>query len=176
MSMTGRIESVTPHHAGAARRLAHDPKRSVWRLQYGPCWCQGTPGETGSFDFVRTSTRRAGLGRLESNILILSDRVIDGSQPLFLQVYEQVPAPKLVVATAACRAATAFWKELPVGWTPVHDLLRVDLHVDECVSGHPEALIAAVLDYVLTRPDSTEADQGEPHDSTGLPERDVVAH
>lgn len=121
----------------------------VWRLQYGPCWCRSTPTDSASFDFVRLTTWDADLSGFNRNILIVSDRVIDGSQPVFTQVYERVPDPKLVVATAACHAASRFWDELPVGWTPVEEMIPIDLHIDECVTGSPEILMAQVLGHVL---------------------------
>lgn len=133
-----------------SERCAESPIR-VWRLQYGPCWCRRTPDDTDSFDFVRLTTSTADLGSFDRNVLIVSDRVIDGSQPVFLQVYERVPSPKLVVATAPCHGAARFWEELPVGWSPVEDLLPVDIHIDdECVTGNPEVLMARVLGHVLS--------------------------
>ena len=122
----------------------------LWRLQFGPCWCQGLPGETGSFDFVRTYTSNVSLDSLGFNVLILSDRVIDGFRPVFLQLHERVPEPRLVLATAACPQAAPFWNDLPVGWSPVGDLVTVDVRVDECVNGRPETLVAAVLDYATS--------------------------
>lgn len=121
----------------------------VWRLQYGPCWCGGTPPNTGSFDFVRFSTTTQDLGTFERNIVIFSDRVIDGSLPVFLQVLEQVPDPKLVVATLSCPYAARFWEELPVGWTPIEEVLPIDLYIEECVTGKPEELLVGVLGHIL---------------------------
>lgn len=121
--------------------------RHICRLQYGPCWCHGLPGETGSFDFVRTSFREVPLGDFDRNILILPERVIDGSGPVFLQFHDRVASPRLVVATAACPAAAAFWDDLPMGWSSIHELVPVDIHIGECISGYPDALMAAVLSY-----------------------------
>lgn len=159
---------------GTRERFSAGKPKRIWRLQYGPCWCHGLPGETGSFDFVRTSTSEAVLGSLDFNVLILSDRVIDGSRPVFLQVLERVPGPRLVVATVSCPAATTFWDDLPVGWTPVQELVPVDIHVDECVGGHPEALMAAVLDHALSAPVSSRSATTTPLVTTGLEERDAA--
>lgn len=133
------------------------------------------PGESGSFDFVRTSTCEIGLGSLDFNVLILSDRVIDGSQPVFLQVHERVAQPRLVVATASCPAAGAFWDDLPVGWSPVQDLVPVDLLIEECIGGHPEALMAAVLGYALSTQADSRRDREMPF-TAKRDERDAVAH
>lgn len=101
----------------------------------------------------------ADLGSLEGNLLIVSDRVIDGSGKTYRQVYADVPDPKLVVSAAACPTAHRFWDELPNGWTPVDELLPIDLYVDECINGHPEALTAAVLGHVLDASDGTSPER-----------------
>lgn len=132
-------------HQGSA---VETPAR-IWRLQYGPCWCRVAPTESDSFDFVRLTTSTPDLGSFDANILIVSDRVIDGSQAVFRQVHDRVAAPKLLIAAKACPAAARFWDELPVGWTPVQDLLPVDIHVEECITGNPEALMAAMVQHVL---------------------------
>lgn len=120
----------------------------VWRLQFGPCWCRGVPPSTGSFDFVRLVSSAHDLGAFDRNILIVSERVIDGSMAVYRQVIEGIPDPKLVVSAAACPAARRFWDELPLGWNPVSDVLPVDIEVDECISGMPESLMAALLRHV----------------------------
>ena len=123
----------------------------IWRLQYGPCWCQTRPSDTAAFDFARLRTTSADLGRAEENLLIVSGRVIDGTKQVFRQLYVDVPEPKIVISAATCPAADLFWEELPVGWTPVGEILPVDVHVEECVSGNPEELLAAVLSHFLVR-------------------------
>jgi len=118
-------------------------------LQYGPCWCRTVPTETSSFDFVRLRRTVTDLGSLEENLLVVSDRVVDGSVRVFRQVYQDVPEPKLVISAAACPSASEFWDDLPNGWSPVEDVLSVDIEVEECISGHPEELMAAVLRHVM---------------------------
>lgn len=139
---------VTPLNAVAA-----DPAKAtkIWLLQYGPCWCRTVPTESNYFDYVRLRKTTSALGTLQENLLILSDRVIDGSTHLYRQVYEDMPSPKLVVSTGPCPYAQRFWDELPSGWSPVAELLPVDIHVGDCISGKPETLMAAVLDHILSR-------------------------
>lgn len=122
----------------------------IWRLQYGPCWCRSTPGDTGTFDFLRFKTHSLDLGDARQDFLIVSDRVIDGSRPMFVDIFGRVPEPRVTISTAACPAAADFWSELPMGWTPVSEVLPVDIHVSQCVTRYPEALLAAVLEHVLT--------------------------
>lgn len=123
----------------------------IWRLQFGPCWCGSVPPDSGSFDYVRMRQSAADLGSIEDNLLIVSDRVIDGSAKMYRALHSQVPDPKLVVAVGTCPKAGRFWDELPNGWTAVDDVFSVDIRVEECISGYPEALMAAMVGYFLAR-------------------------
>jgi ech hydrogenase subunit C len=64
---------------------------------------------------------------------------------MYRQVYSDMPDPKLVIAVPPCPAAGQFWEELPNGWGSVEDVIPVDVWVDECINGFPEALMTAVL-------------------------------
>ena len=121
----------------------------IWLLQYGPCWCRSIPSDSSSFDYVRLRRTMTHLGSLDTNLLIVSARVIDGSSHAYRQVYDEMPDPKIVISAAVCPFAHSFWDGLPNGWTPVEGLLPVDVHVDECINGEPEALMAAVLAHVF---------------------------
>lgn len=132
-----------PVESGEATGERH--RARLWVVQYGPCWCRAEPRVAGSFDFVRFRTTEVGPEPLDRDIIIVSKRVIVGSEQILRQVYDRVPDRKLVVATGHCPATREFWENLPAGWTPVEKLLPIDLFVGECFSGHPEKLLAAVL-------------------------------
>lgn len=123
--------------------LAH---ARIWTLLQGPCWCEGTPGKSSSFGLTRY--RSVDLGRFEAHILVVSNRVMDGSLPTLRRLYSEAPDPKLVIAVASCPTAEEFWEGLQGGWTPIEEILEVDVAVDECISGRPESLLAAVLDHL----------------------------
>lgn len=133
------------------RSQEREADNRIWRLQYGPCWCHSTPTESSSFDYVRLRRTSADLGALEENLLIVSERVIDGSAKVFREVYASVPEPKLVVSAGTCPSARAFWNDLPNGWVPVQEILSVDIPITECVSGNPEALVAGILGHLFSR-------------------------
>lgn len=132
----------------AAEQIEQPPSR-IWLLQQGPCWCRSHPTESSSFDYIKLRRTWADLGAWQGNMLIVSERVIDGSGHLYRQVDTEMPDPKLVVAVAACPAAARFWDDLPNGWAPVEDVIRIDIRVDECINGNPESLMATVLGYAL---------------------------
>ena len=118
---------------------------TVATLQYGPCWCRGVPGDTGSFDFIRHRRVELDLGPFGSNIMIVSDRVLSGSGTVVRDVFDSVPDPKIVIAAAVCPSARQFWERAPVTWSPVDEVLPVDATVDACISGEPEVLLGTVL-------------------------------
>ncbi len=125
------------------------PATRIWRLQFGPCWCRSFPTDETSFDFVRMRTTAAELGPLEDNLLIVSDRVVAGAARMYRQIHAEVPDPKLVISVATCPSATRFWDDLPGGWSPASDVIPLDLHVDDCITGNPESLLASVLSHVF---------------------------
>lgn len=138
------------------------PGVSIWLLHYGPCWCRSRPGHSGSFDYVRMRRTVAEVGSLEENLLIVSDRVIDGTGQTYRQVFHEVPDPKLAVSAATCPFAQQFWEELPNGWRPVEEILPIDIHVDACINGEPEVLLATVLGHVLARREAALDQESEP--------------
>lgn len=123
----------------------------IWRLQYGPCWCNGAATESGAYDYVRMRRTAADFGTLDKNLLIVSERVIDGSGKVYRQVHSSVPSPKLVIAAGTCPTSHRFWDELPNGWVPVDEVLPIDIRVEQCVTGNPEALVAALLEHLFKR-------------------------
>lgn len=124
--------------------------RKIWVLQYGPCWCRGSPSaDSIAFDFMRSRTLERDFGTLSHNLLIVTDRAPEGSRGVYVRTYERVPDPKLVIAVATCPAAGGFWDDLPGGWIATSEVIPVDLHVAECISGHPEVLLGAVLGHLL---------------------------
>lgn len=128
---------------GMSLTIAPSPVITV--LQAGPCWCRRGDGAEGSFDLMRyrLSDPVPGLSR---NLLIVTDRIVTGSRASVMHTYQSIPDPKLVVATSACPAARQFWEELSGGWTPLEEAIRADAHVASCISGRPEALLAAVIE------------------------------
>jgi len=124
----------------------------IWRLTYGPCWCQGIPAGNGAFDFVRMtiSEPRPGPG---VNFLVVSNRVLDGSRAAFLSLHEEIPQPRWTIGAATCPAAEGFWDGLPIGWAPVQEVIPVDVQVGVCITGRPDALVTAVLDLLGTTSD-----------------------
>jgi len=143
--------SASPIVGVPAQSQIERPPNRIWLLQHGPCWCRSHPTDSSSFDYVKLRRTGADLGVWSENVLIVSERVVDGSGHLYRQVYGEIPDPKVVVAAAPCPAAARFWDGLPNGWAPVEDTIPIDIRIDECINGNPEALMTAVLAYALAR-------------------------
>lgn len=120
---------------------------SIHVVQHGPCWCRMGAAGTGSFDFIRSRTAELIPGAFDRSLLIVSRRLIAGAERSVRSLYESVPEPTLVISGGPCPATTEFWDELPGGWIPADDLIPVDIDVGECLSGRPEALVAALLNW-----------------------------
>lgn len=110
---------------------------------------------------MRFRTLEGDFGELTHNLLIVTDRAPEGSRPVYVRTFELVPDPKLVIAVGTCPAAGDFWEDLPGGWIATGEVIPVDLHVPECISGHPEALLGAVLGYLLAEDRSAVHDSWE---------------
>lgn len=117
---------------------------SIRVVQHGPCWCRTAAGP-GSFDFIRSRTSELSPGAFDRNLLIVSHRLIAGAERSVRSTYDALPDPKLVISAGHCRGTAEFWDELPGGWIPADELIPVDIQVGDCLSGRPEALLAAVL-------------------------------
>lgn len=101
----------------------------------------------GSFDFMRTRSLDLAPGIFDRSLLIVSDRLIVGSEATVRRGLRGLPDPRLVVATGHCRAAEQFWSGLPGGWVKAAEVIPVDVQVAACFSGRPEELLAAVLTW-----------------------------
>jgi Ni,Fe-hydrogenase III small subunit len=122
-----------------------EPERKIWTLLYGPCFCHTHPASGESFDFLRLRTSKLEGDLFIPNILVVSDRVIDGAMPTYHKLLDQVPTPRLIFGASACPMAERFWDALPVGWTQASELMQLDAHISECIRGYPEILMTRVL-------------------------------
>lgn len=71
-----------------------------------------------------------------------------------LQVYEEMPEPRMVIRGGLCLSTSRFWDRLPGGWVATDDVLPVDLQIDDCIAGKPEALLVSFMTYLIGGADS----------------------
>lgn len=119
----------------------------MWILQYGPCWCGGVPGNSGSFSLTRFRTYENAPG-LAINLLIVTQRVLKAATTTCRDIYRLIPEPRVVISTAYCPRTGPFWDNVPGGWAPADGLVPVSSHIDACVFGRPETLVTGVISLV----------------------------
>ncbi|MGD2042633.1 MAG: hypothetical protein PVJ28_03220 [Acidimicrobiia bacterium] len=144
MTRTLTLDSPADEAAANVNRISS--------LQFGPCWCRGLPGEVDAFDFMRLRTTKADLP-IEENLLIVSARIVEGSQRMVLQVHDELPGPKLIIRGGLCTATSRFWDRLPGGWVATDEVLAVDIEIDECIAGRPEALLVSFMGHLTDNAD-----------------------
>ena len=126
----------------ALDQKAHPREATISTVAFGPCWCRAVPGEDGSFDVFRQRKVRSPLGR---DVLIVTDRVPPSGVATVRRLADQLSDP-LVLSTKACPTAGWYWDTSPSGWVDATKLVRVDRHVDACLTGQPELLLATLLE------------------------------
>lgn len=137
MAMTETDIATEPSATGGRRHR-------IWVLQFGPCWCHGAPRDDASFDFVRL--RKSEVSHLDSDVVVVSRRIVIGSEGLVRQIHDRLTPRRLVITTAHCPPTAEFWDHLPGGWIEAEELIPVDVRVGQCFSGYPEVVMAGILD------------------------------
>jgi NADH-quinone oxidoreductase subunit B len=94
---------------------------------------------------------------ISEHLLIVSARVVEGAQRMVRQVYEELPGPKLVIRSGVCLSTSRFWDVLPGGWVATDEVLPIDIQIDDCVAGSPEALLVAFMTHPSARTASKPA-------------------
>lgn len=122
---------IQPHEQAAQVQVPNLEHARIVTLLQVPCWCQGISAELSSFGLSRH--RSIDLGESGRHIVVVSNRVMNGAVPTLRRLYAETPDPKLVVAVASCPEAEG-WEDLKGGWTPIEEILDVDIAVEECAS------------------------------------------
>lgn len=118
---------------------------TLWFARTGPCWCSGRPGASGSHDLERlrrTSVRRTPL--LDTDVLMTPALVTPALLSKVRALFDR-PDVLSVVYPLCPNAASVMPRDL-------REVLEEGEHpsitVDECVSGYPESLVVAMVEYL----------------------------
>ena len=123
-------------------------KRSPWVLHFNSGGCNGC-----DIEFLDTITPRYDVERLgilkessprHADILVCTGPVTTKSQSRLLRIYEQMPAPKWVVAVGACACSGGIVAESYNVLGSVDQLLPVAMYVAGCPA-RPEAIIEGLV-------------------------------
>ncbi len=122
-------------------------EKSPWIIHYDGTSCNGCDIETLAcltplYDVERVGVINTGNPK-HADILLVTGSVNEQSAPVLWQIYNQMAAPKVVVAIGICALTGGVFKECYNVRGGVDTLLPVDVYVPGCAA-RPEAIIDGV--------------------------------
>lgn len=123
-------------------------KKSPWILHYDGTSCNGCDIEvlaclTPLYDVERFGVINTGNPK-HADILLITGSVNEQNIPVVRQLYEQMPEPKVVIATGICATSGGIFAECYNVVGGVDKVLPVDVYVPGCAA-RPEAIIDGVV-------------------------------
>jgi len=122
-------------------------EKSPWIIHYDGTSCNGCDIETLAcltplYDVERVGVINTGNPK-HADILLVTGSVNEQSAPVLWQIYNQMAAPKVVVAIGICALTGGVFKECYNVRGGVDTILPVDVYVPGCAA-RPEAIIDGV--------------------------------
>jgi ech hydrogenase subunit C len=123
-------------------------KKSPWLLHYDASSCNGCDIEvlaclTPVYDVERFGIVNTGNPK-HADILVITGSVNEPTRDVILNLYNQMPHPKVVVAVGVCAATGGIFRETYNVLGGVDTILPVDVYVPGCAA-RPEAIIDGVV-------------------------------
>jgi len=124
------------------------PNKSPWILHYDASSCNGCDIETLAcltpiFDVERLGILNTGNPK-HADIFLVTGAVNEQSKGVILNLYRQLPEPKVVVAVGACAATGGIFRDCYNVSGGVDGIVPVDVYVPGCAA-RPEAIIDGVV-------------------------------
>ncbi|MCL5260419.1 MAG: NADH-quinone oxidoreductase subunit B family protein [Gammaproteobacteria bacterium] len=122
--------------------------KSPWIIHYDATSCNGCDIEilaslTPMYDIERFGIINTGNPK-HADVLLLSGSVNEQSKKVMLNIYNQMPNPKVVIAIGACACTGGIFRECYNVQGGVDKILPVDVYIPGCAV-RPEALIDGVV-------------------------------
>ena len=123
-------------------------KKSPWIMHYDATSCNGCDIEvlaclTPMYDLERFGIINTGNPK-HADILLITGSVNEQSKEVVLNIYNQMPNPKVVVAIGICATSGGIFRECYNVSGGVDTIIPVDVYVPGCAV-RPEAIIDGVV-------------------------------
>jgi Ni,Fe-hydrogenase III small subunit len=123
-------------------------KKSPWILHYNSGSCNGCDIELlaclgPKFDIERFGAINTGNPK-QSDILLVTGPVTKRAQKRLVEIWTQMPEPKVVIACGTCACTGGIFKNMYNVENGVDEHIPVDVYVSGCAT-HPKQIIDGVL-------------------------------
>src|SRR5438874_203296 len=120
-------------------------KNSLWPAQFGLACCAIEMMAVGGprYDIARFGMERFSATPRQADLMIVAGRVSQKMAPVLRQIYDQMPAPKWVLAMGVCASSGGMFNNYAVVQGVDH-VVPVDMYLPGCPP-RPEMLIDAIL-------------------------------
>ncbi|MBF0485046.1 MAG: NADH-quinone oxidoreductase subunit NuoB [Candidatus Omnitrophica bacterium] len=122
--------------------------KSPWVIHYDGSSCNGCDIEVLAALMPRFDVERFGVVNTgnpkHADILLLTGSINEQNKPVVLNIYEQMPNPKVVLAVGICATSGGIFRECYNVLGGADKVLPVDVYVPGCAV-RPEAIIDAVV-------------------------------
>ncbi len=118
---------------------------SMWPMLFGLACCaiEMMSAEAADYDMSRFGMELMRASPRQSDLMIVAGRVSRKMAPVVRKLYDQMPAPKWVIAMGDCASCGGIFNNYAI-LQGVDEILPVDIYVSGCPP-RPEALIHGVL-------------------------------
>jgi len=119
--------------------------RAMWPLLSGLACCaiEMMAAQSSHYDMSRFGMELMRASPRQSDLLIVAGRVTNKMAPVLRRLYDQMPAPKWVIAMGDCASNGGVFNNYAI-LQGVDEVLPVDVYVAGCTP-RPEALIHGIL-------------------------------
>ena len=129
-------------------KLTKSFNRSLWAFHFNSGSCNGCEIEivaaiTPRYDPERFGIKLVGTPR-HADVMVVTGPVVKKMRDRLVRVYEQIPAPKIVMCVGTCGISGGVFYDSYNLEGPVDEVIPVDVYVPGCPP-RPEAIIHGVV-------------------------------